>query len=78
MLKPKPTPYNLRMVDQTIAKPLGSIKDLMINFHGIPYVIAFTMIQNNVLDFSYFMLLGRPWLKIAKISHDWGNNTIII
>jgi hypothetical protein len=24
--KPKPTPYNLRMVDQTIAKPLGLIK----------------------------------------------------
>jgi hypothetical protein len=24
------------------------------------------------------MLLGRPWLRDVKISHDWGNNTIII
>jgi hypothetical protein len=24
------------------------------------------------------MLLGRPWLKDAKVSHDWGNNIIII
>jgi hypothetical protein len=24
------------------------------------------------------MLLGRPWLKGAKISHDWGTNAFII
>jgi hypothetical protein len=24
------------------------------------------------------MLLGRPWLKDAKVTHDWGNNEIII
>jgi len=24
------------------------------------------------------MLLGRPWLKDAKLFHDWGNNIITI
>jgi hypothetical protein len=24
------------------------------------------------------MLLGRPWLRDARIAHDWGNNTMII
>jgi hypothetical protein len=24
------------------------------------------------------MLLSHPWLRDAKVSHDWGNNTIII
>jgi hypothetical protein len=24
------------------------------------------------------MLLGRPWLRDAKVAHDWGNNTMII
>jgi len=24
------------------------------------------------------MLLGRPWLKDAKVTHDWGNNVIIV
>jgi hypothetical protein len=38
----------------------------------------FTMIQNNVLDSNYFMLLGRPWLKDVKMFHDWCNNIIII
>jgi hypothetical protein len=42
--KPKPTPYNLHMANQTIAKPLGLIKELKIFIHGIPYAITFTMI----------------------------------
>jgi hypothetical protein len=61
------------MVDQTIAKSLGLIKDLTILVHGIPYLVSFIMIQNNVLDSSYSMLLGCPWPKDAKVSHDWGN-----
>jgi hypothetical protein len=39
------------MADQTIAKPLGFIKDLKILVHGILYAITFTVIQNNMLDF---------------------------
>jgi hypothetical protein len=35
-------PYNLRMTSQTIAKPLGLIKDLNIFVHGIPYTVTFT------------------------------------
>jgi len=58
--KPKPTPYNLRMADQTTTKPMGLIKDLKIYVHGIPYITTFTILQNNVINFSYSMLLGRP------------------
>jgi hypothetical protein len=45
--KPKPSPHNLHVVDQTIAKPLGLIKDLKILVHGIPYVVTFTIIQSR-------------------------------
>jgi len=31
-----------------------------------------------VVDSSYSMLLGRPWLKDAKVTHDWRSNTITI
>ncbi len=24
------------------------------------------------------MLLGRPWLKDAKVAHDWGSNIVTI
>jgi hypothetical protein len=58
--KPKPVPCNLHMVDQTIATPLGLIKDLKILIHEIPYTLTFTMIQSSVLNSNYSMLLGRP------------------
>jgi hypothetical protein len=59
-------------------RPLGIIINLKIHIHGIPYVATFIVLQNNVVDSSYFMLLGRPWLKDAKVTHDWGNNVIIV
>jgi len=31
-----------------------------------------------VLDSSYSMLLGHPYLRDVKVFHDWGNNTITI
>ncbi len=48
------------MVDQTIIKPLGLIKDLKILVHGIPYVVTFIVIQSTMLDSIYSMLLGYP------------------
>ncbi len=71
-------PYNLRMVNQTITKPLDLIKDLKIFVHGILYIVTFIVINKNVLDSNYSMLLRRTWLRDAKVSHDWGNNTITI
>jgi len=40
--------------------------------------MTFTVIQSNVLDSTYFILLGCPWLKDVNMSHNRGNNTIII
>ncbi len=66
------------MVDQTTTKPVGLIKNLKIYVHGIPYIIIFIVLQNNVVDSSCSMLLGRPWLRDAKVAHDWGSNIVII
>jgi hypothetical protein len=64
-------PYNLRMANQIITKPLGLIRDFKIFVHGIPYIVTFIVIDINVINSSYSMLLGCPWLKDAKVSHDW-------
>jgi len=63
------------MVDQTIIKLVGLIKDLKIYVHDILYITMFTVLHNNVIDSSYSMLLGRPWFTDAKMAHDWGSNT---
>jgi len=51
---------------------------MKIYVHGIPYIIAFIILQNNVVDSSYSMLLGRPWLRDVKMAHDWGSNIVTI
>ncbi len=68
--KPKPIPYHLRMVDQSMTRPLEIIKILRIHLHDIPYVTTFTILKNYVVDFNYSMLLGIPWLKDAKVTHN--------
>ncbi len=44
------------MANQTTAKPLSLIKDLEIFDHGIPYIVTFIVINNNVMNCSYSML----------------------
>jgi hypothetical protein len=66
------------MVDQTMAKPMGLIRNLKIHTHGIPYIVTFIIIKNIVLDAHYSMLLSRSWLRDAKVSHDWEINLITI
>jgi hypothetical protein len=76
--KPKLAPYNLRMGNQTTTKPMGLIRDLKIYVHGIPYITKFIVLQNSVVDSSYSMLLGRPWLRDVKVAFDYGNNIVTI
>jgi hypothetical protein len=59
-----------------MTRPLGIIKNLKIQIHGISYVATFNVLQNSVVNSNYYMLIGRPWLKNAKVKHDWGNNVI--
>ncbi len=42
---PKPAPYTLRMVDQTLTKLVGLIQDLKIHIHGILYVVTFIVMK---------------------------------
>ncbi len=76
--KPKPAPYNLRMADQTTTKLVGLIRDMKIYVHDILYITTFIILYNSVVDSSYSMLLGRAWLRDAKVAHNWGSNTITI
>jgi len=60
----------MRMVDQTTTKLEGLIRDLKIYVHGIACITTFTLLHNNVVDFNYSMLLGKPWLRDVKVAHD--------
>jgi hypothetical protein len=68
--QPRLAPYHLRMVDHNMIRCLRIIKILRIHIHGIPYVATFTILKNNVVDLSYFVLLGIHWFRDAKVTHD--------
>jgi hypothetical protein len=57
---------------------MGLMKDLKIYVHDILYMTTFTILQNNVADSNYSMLLERPWLKDVKVAHDQGSNVVTI
>ncbi len=66
--KPRLVPYHLKMANESMTKPLRIIKNLKIHIHGIPYIATLTVLKNNVVDYNYFMLLGRPWLHMIGVT----------
>jgi hypothetical protein len=60
LLIQKCAPYTFRMVDRTLTKLVGLIRDLKIHIHNISYVITFIVMENNVLDAKYSILLNHP------------------
>jgi hypothetical protein len=68
--KPRSAPYHLKMAYQSMIRSLGIIRNLKIHIYGIPYIASFIVLKKSVVDYSYYMLLGRPWFKDAKVTHD--------
>ena len=70
MQTPLPALYQLCMVNQVLAQPVGLIWNVRIYIHGIPYFITLTVIWNKKVNEAYNMLLGHPWLIDAKVTFD--------
>ena len=51
---------------------------MKIHIHGIPYIVTLTVIDCQTIKSDYSMLLGRPWLRNAKVIHDWANDLVQI
>src|SRR4051794_4877608 len=66
------------MANGTLAKPKGLIRDVRLHIHGIPYTVTLIVLDCSTVKSDYRLLLGRPWLRHAKVIHDWGNNEVQI
>ena len=76
--KPSPPPFNLKRANGTIAKPTSLLRDVKIHIHGIPYIVTLTVIDCQTIKSDYSILLGRPWLRNAKVIHNWANDQVQI
>ena len=65
--KPSPAPFNLKMAGGTLARPQGLLRDVKIHIHGIPYIVTMVVLNCSTVKSDYRMLLGRPWLRHAKV-----------
>jgi CO dehydrogenase/acetyl-CoA synthase delta subunit len=66
------------MANFSFSKPLGTVPNIKITIHGMPYIITFMVMNNKLVDLTYSMLLKCPWLWDAKVIHDWGTNMVTI
>jgi hypothetical protein len=72
------TPIILRMADQSRVKPLGMLSQLLTTIGGIDYKIDYVVFKVSESISTYPILLGRPWLYLAKAKDDWGKGTLTI
>ena len=60
----------VKLVDGTTTRLVGVVKNLKIRTFGMTYHIWFVVTDlKNPID-SYDIILGRPFLRLARIVHD--------
>ena len=70
-LKWEPIAFNVRMVDNTTVVPKVIIRNVNFQVDGLDFSICLVVLIMKSIESSYQMLLGRPWLREAKVKHDW-------
>ena len=74
----EPAPFLVRMADQRRVRPLGLLKGVVIDVAGIQFVMSFVVLCMEDSIAEYNLLLGRPWLRQAKVRHNWEHNVMSI
>lgn len=73
-----PAPFLVRMADQRRVRPLGILNGIVLDVGGIPFAMSFVVMGMEEANDEYNLLLGRPWLRQAKVRHNWEHNRLTI
>lgn len=73
-----PTPFLAQMADQRRVHPLGILKGIVLDIGGISFAMSFVVMGMEEANEEYNLLLGRPWLRQAKVRHNWELNQLTI
>ena len=65
-----PSPFIINMANQSLAVPLGMMKDCRNSTGGDQYVVTFNVIKMHSNKDIFFLLLGRPWLRMLNAIVD--------
>ncbi|MCO5572275.1 hypothetical protein L7F22_026028 [Adiantum nelumboides] len=73
-----PAPFQVKMADQRRVQPLGILRNLLISVGGLQFVANFVVLRLEESTCSYPLMLGRPWLRAARVKQLWGADAIVI
>jgi hypothetical protein len=71
----EPCKFRLRMANGSSVRPIGMIPDLEMVVQGHTFTISVVIMDLPHQD-AYPILLGRPWLRSARMKHDWPRNVV--
>ncbi|MCO5579604.1 hypothetical protein L7F22_033461 [Adiantum nelumboides] len=73
-----PAPFQVKMEDQRKVQPLGILRAVQISAGGLQFIANFVVLKMEEIASSYPMMLGRPWLRVARVKQLWGSDSIVI
>ncbi|MCO5557151.1 hypothetical protein L7F22_010709 [Adiantum nelumboides] len=73
-----PAPFQVKMADQRRIQPLGIVRNRVIEIGGLKFKVNFVVLQLEESSQSYPMILGRPWLRAAKVKQHWGADYVVL
>ena len=63
-------PLQVRMVDQRRIQPLGIVRGRQLEVEGLSFDVNFVVLKLEESKKHYPMIMGRPWLRAAKVKQD--------
>ncbi|XP_047150649.1 uncharacterized protein LOC124822666 [Vigna umbellata] len=75
-LKVKPTEMNLQIADGSSKEPYGVVEDVMVCVGKIQFLVDFVVMEME--DERIPVILGRPFMKMAKVIIDVDEGIIVL
>ncbi|KAK5835837.1 hypothetical protein PVK06_011549 [Gossypium arboreum] len=75
--EPKPTRMSIQLVDRSVKYPRGIIEDVLVKVDKFIFLVDFVMLDMDE-DVEVPLILGRPFLAIARAIIDMGDDKLVL
>ena len=66
----------VKLVDGATTRPEGLVKNLKVKTFGLTYKVWFVVMDFDNQSNSYNIILGRLYMQMVGLIHDWLTNII--